>query len=158
MFLGLRAMLTTIVAQIVAAILLGIFLTLNPYALIVAALVGGGAAAQIANIFQLKKKIKDTVVEKLAAGFDTNRRELADSVREKVEEHLMVLRTNLDESLVGELSSVRGEVENIIKEQCEGKANAARKTEELSALQQANAVIDEKLDALMYEAGLGMPA
>ena len=158
MFFGFRAMLNTIIADIVVLVVVGLFgVALNPFVIAIAFLVGGGAAG-VMNIFQLKTTIRTTVGQKLAEGLDTRRRELCDGVRDKVQDRLLFLRTDLDESLAGEIASVRGEVEKIIEEQRQGSANATRKIEELKALQQANLTIEDKLDALMYEAGIGTTA
>lgn len=157
MFLGLKAMMNTIVLQIIGGILLAIFGMLNPVGIILVALgaIGGGAAM---NIFQLKKTIKTKVGEKLGDIFDSRRRELGDAVRSEIEKQLLGLRTSLDENLAGEIASVRGEVEKIIEERRQGEADATRKISDLRAQQQANAAIEEKLDTLLEEAGIGRAA
>ncbi len=152
--MGLRAMLNTIVAQVIAVVIASVFISTNPVALVIAFLAGGGVG-MFANLFQLKARIKNVVGEKIAEDFEKRRQELSEGVRGKVEEVLLGLQTNLDESLASELASVRGEVEKILEEQRLGKANAARKIEELEKLQRVNLVIEEKLEALLYEAGIG---
>jgi GTPase SAR1 family protein len=152
---GMRAVLNTIVAEVVAIIGVGFFVSLSPIGVILVALAALGVA-QIGNVIQIKGRIKTTTAEKLGESIQTHRRELAENIRLQVEKALLPLGTTLDEYLGGEIASVRGEVEKILEAQRKGKANAAQNIKELENLQRINFSIEEELEKLLYEAGIGV--
>lgn len=154
MFMGLRAMLTTIVAQVVVAVIASLFLGPGMIPVFIGLIAGGGAGF-MGNMLHLKERIKATVADKLAADFDSRKRELAEEVRAKVEEHLRGLQKTLDDALATEMASVRGDVEKILEEQRQGRANASQKIAELEKLNRHNTDIEERLEKLLFEAGIG---
>ena len=151
--MGLKAMVNTIVIQIIAGIVLGIFGLLNPLAIIgaaIASILAGG----FVNILSLKGAIKKNIGKKLCEELTERRRDLAKEVEKKVKEKLMELRNALDEGLAGEISSVKDEVEKILAERRQGKLDAQKEIKNLRGFENNNLDIDNQLDTLMYEAGL----
>lgn len=63
-------------------------------------------------------------------------------------------RDLLDGTLTGEISSIHGEVTSILSEHKKGEANADRAVVQLRKLERENLEIEQKLDELLFEAGL----
>ena len=56
--------------------------------------------------------------------------------------------------LAGEISSIRDEVEQIIDERKRGRLDAQKEIQKLRKLEEENIELDNKLNSLMFEAGL----
>ncbi|MDJ0899712.1 MAG: dynamin family protein [Xenococcus sp. MO_188.B8] len=153
MVMGLKAMANTIVIQIIAGIILGIFGLINPIAIISAA-IASIIAGNFLNILSLKGAIKKNIGNKLSEELTSRRRDLAKEVEKKVKDNLMELRNALDQGLAGEISSVKDEVEKILEERRKGKLDTKKEIQKLRRFEDSNLDIDNQLETLMYEAGL----
>ncbi|NJL53203.1 MAG: hypothetical protein HC930_15290 [Hydrococcus sp. SU_1_0] len=56
--------------------------------------------------------------------------------------------------MAAEISSIRDEVEQILKERKRGKLDAQKEIQKLKTIEEENEEIDNKLNTLMFEAGL----
>jgi predicted GTPase len=153
MVMGFQAMLKTVVLQVIAGIILGIFGLLNPIAIIAASLTAI-FAGNFWNLLSLKDGIKKNVSKKLCEELANRKKDLAMNVKIKVQEKLIDLKNALDEGLAGEISSIRDEVEQIIDERKRGRLDAQKEIQKLRKLEEENLEIDNKLNSLMFEAGL----
>src|ERR1700722_6955717 len=134
MVVGPKAMLNTIVLQVIAGVLLAVFGLLNPVAIIaaaIAAILGGN----FVNILQLRNAIKTTVGEAVATEMEKRRGELAKSVQDTVQKQLMELRDALDAGLGNEIDSLRAEVETMLEKHRAGQADAEREIEKIHRLE-----------------------
>lgn len=150
-FLGAKAMATTMALQFASGILLAVLGLLNPFALVaasVAAILAGGFLNMRALKNEIKKKVGDTLAESLLA----QREEISRGIEKKVAERLEELEQALDAGLGREISSVRDEVEQVLVAKQRGQADAEAEIQKLKALQEANLTIEEQIDALIHEA------
>ncbi len=150
-FLGAKAMATTMALQFAAGIVLGVLGLMNPFT-IVAATVAAILAGGFLNLKALKRGIKKKVGESLAANLVARREELSNGIEEKVAERLRELKQALDAGLGREIAGVRDEVEKVLTAKQRGQADAEVEIQKLKALQKANLEIEEQIDALMHEA------
>jgi GTPase SAR1 family protein len=153
MFMGLQAMLRTMLLQFVAGIILAIFGLLNPLA-IIAAVLSAIFAGGVWNILSLKSEIKKSVAKKLVEELSGRKRDLAMVVEANVKEELKKLKKALDDSLEAEISSIRDEVEKMLEDRKRGKLDAHRETKNLRELEGKNIAISNQLNDLMFEAGI----
>lgn len=153
MVMGFQAMLKTILLQLVAGVILGIFGFINPIALI-AASIAAILAGNIWNLLSLKGEIKKSVGKKLSEEIASRQYDLAMAVEIKVKEKLTEIKKAIDEGLSAEISSIRGEVEKILEERKLGKLDNQKKIQNLRKLEEENLEIDNQLNSLMFEAGL----
>lgn len=151
--LGPKAMLKTIICQVVAGVLLGILGLLNPVAILIAA-ISATVAGSFLNLLSLKNGIKKTVAEKLADSINERRSEFARKVESEVKTKLKELSSALDAGLAAEISRVKGEVEKVLRERKQGQLDATTEIKKLQRISDANSELEEKLDALLYEAGI----
>lgn len=152
-FLGAKAMLTTMAIQFAAGAALAVLGLVNPF-MLVAATVGGIAGGVFINMAALKREIKRKVGEAQAAEMVSRRHELSVGIEEKVMERVGEIKSALDAGLRAEIASVRGEVEAVLAARQEGQADADDKIRKLKEIEQANFVVEEKIEALMFEAGI----
>lgn len=152
-FLGIKGMLRTMMYQIIAGVILGVFNLLNPVAIIIA-MVAAIFVGGFHNIFSLKGSIKKTVGKNLSEEIAKKQRELSKNVENKVKEELNKIKTALDNGLAGEISSVRGEVEAILQERKKAKLNADSEIKKLDVIEKENVNLEEGIDKLMFEAGI----
>lgn len=153
MVMGFQAMFRTMLIQFVGGIILAIFNLLNPIAIIattITAILAGG----FLNILSLKGGIKKNVSKKLCEELASRKKDLALNVKTNVQEKLIDLKNALDEGLAGEISSIRDEVEQIIDERKRGRLDAQKEIQKLRKLEEENIELDNKLNSLMFEAGL----
>ena len=153
MVMGFKAMLTTLLFEIVAIIILSIFAVVNPF-VIIGAIIASILAGSITNILSLKGTIKKNVSKKLCEELASRKKDLAEKVRTSVQEKLTELKNALDEGLAGEISSIRDEVEQILEEHKRGKLDAQKEIQKLRNLEEENLELDNKLNTLMFEVGL----
>ena len=153
-FLGAKAMLTTMAIQFGAGIALFALGLVNPIALI-AATVGSIVAGGFLNMAALKRGIKKQVGEALSGEIISRRHEMSVAIEEKVTEGVGEIRTALDTGLRDKIAGVRGEVEAHLNTKQRGQADADAEVRKLKAMEAANLAVEERIDALMYEAGVG---
>lgn len=154
-FLGAKAMMTTIALQIGAGILLAIFGLLNPVVIIIAALAAVFSSFKI-NMSAIRRRIKEKVGATMASEILAQRDAIAATVEQKVAERIGQIRASLDQGLGGEIAGIRGEFEAILNAHRRGQADATAEIRKLKAIEQSNLAVEERIDALMYEAGLGV--
>lgn len=150
-FLGAKAMATTMALQFAAGILLAALGLVNPYTL-VAATVAGILGGSFLNLQALKRGIKKKVGESLSQNLVAQREELSRAIEEKVAERLGELEKALDSGLGREIAGVRHEVEKVLEAKQRGQADAEVEIQKLKTIQDANLAIEEQIDALMHEA------
>ncbi len=151
MVVGPKAMLNTIVLQVIAGILLGIFGLLNPAAIVIAA-VAAILGGNFMNVLQLRNAIREKVGEAMAGKMRTGRSEMAKSVEESIKKQMDKLRDALDAGLAKEINGLRAGVEKRLDEKNAGEANAGREIAKIRDLDARNRVVEEKLDQLFEEA------
>lgn len=152
-YLGIKAMLRTMMYQVVAGIILVGFNLFNPAAFIVAA-IGAIVAGSFHNMFSLKDGIKKTVGKKFSEEIGNKRKELSKNAENKVKEALTKIKVALDNGLAGEISAVRGEVETILEERREAQKNVEQEIKALDLLEKKNNTLEENIDRLIFEAGI----
>ena len=150
-FLGAKAMATTMVLQLASGFLLGALGLVNPFAL-VAATVATILAGGFLNLKALKRGIKKKVGESLSADLVAKREQLSKEIEGKVAERLSEVKRALDSGLGGEIASVRDEVEAVLAAKRRGQADAEVEIRTLEAIQETNLAVEEQIDALMHEA------
>jgi predicted GTPase len=151
MVVGPKAMLNTIVLEIVAGIVLAILGMLNPVAIIlavVASILGGS----FLNVLQLRKAIRTKVGEELAQKMEGNRSELAKDVAESIQKQMAKLRDALDAGLSKEIDGLRAGVETVLAEKRAGESGSEREIAKIRGLETRNKTVEEKLDHLFEEA------
>ena len=153
MVMGFQAMLKTMLLQFIGGIILAIFNLLNPVALI-ATTITAILAGTFVNMLSLKGGIKKNVSKKLREELATRKQDLAMTVERNVKDKLMELKNALDDGLAAEISSIQDEVKKILEERKQGKLNAQNEIQKLKKLRDENLELDEKLQSLMFEAGL----
>lgn len=153
MVMGVKALVNTLVGYIVAAVIVVVFNVVNPVA-IIAILASAIAGGQFANRLSLKRAIRTKVGEKFANEISANTKELCSKIEGEVKKELNKFNTSIANGLSGEISSVRDEVEEILEERKKSKTDTDREIKKLRTLESKNTTIEEKLDELLYEAGL----
>lgn len=153
MVMGFEAMFKTLLIQVIAGVILGIFGLLNPLA-IIATSIAAIFAGNFLNILSLKGGIKKNVSKKLCEEIASRKKDLAMVVKINIQEKLIELKNALDEGLAGEISSIRDEVEQILDERRQRKLDAQTEVQKLRKLEEENLELDNKLNSLMFEAGL----
>lgn len=151
--MGIKAMLNTLMLQLVTGFILGLLGFFNPITLVAASIsciIGGG----FFNLSLLKQGIKKEVGKKMAQEISNRNKELAMTVEKEVQKKLGQLKQALNDGLAGEISSVKDEAEKILNQRKQGKLNTQKEIEKLTQLQQKNLELDNKLDTLMCEAGI----
>lgn len=153
MALGTKAMLTTIACEIASGFILGILGLLNPISLIIA-LLGSILVGGFLGRGSIKSGIKTKIAKQISEDIETHRMEICRSVESKVKESLCELRDALDSGLAGEINGVRDEVLKVLNEKKSGRINLDSEITKLRSLESTNNAIEEKLDALLHEAGI----
>jgi|GEM_PF-4124721 len=151
---GARAAAGMIVIATVAMGILGFLALLNPVTLAfagVAALFGGKAFGKDSA----KGKIKEEIAKQFVDGIEAGRSDFTATIRKKVAAEVKKERDLIDSALTGETSSIHGEVGAILTERQKGEANADHAIQQLRKLEAQNLAIEEKVESLMIEAGLG---
>ena len=153
MTLGIKAMLNTIICEVVIGVIIGIVGIINPVTLIgglVMAVLGGN----FLNTLSIKKDIKTKVSKKLSEEIGKRRNKLSRKVESEIQSKLTVIRDAINDDLSAKLDSVRDEVETMIKQRKQGKLNAKREIDRLRKIEKQNTDIEDKLDSLLCEAEL----
>lgn len=153
LILGAKPVLTTIALQIGAGMVLGVLGLLNPVAIILAAVAAVLGGFHI-NMGALKRSIKDQVGKTLAGAIVSQRHEITLSVEQKVAERIGEIKNALDTGLRNEIAGIRGEIEAVLTAHRRGQSDADAEIRNLKAIEQTNLAIEERIDALMYEAGM----
>lgn len=99
--LGIKAMLTTLAAELSAGIVLGIISMFTPVGwvgLVIAAITGAFAGG-LKNIFDLKKQMKKKIAEKTVEELTKQKDKLGNDVESKVNSALSVIRKKLSDQL-----------------------------------------------------------
>jgi len=152
--LGPRALMTTVGIQAASNLALLALGMLNPVTFVVTS-VGAIVATLFLNHDSLKKGIKEKVAESVATELVKRRHEMATNIEDKIFERLTEVRNAIDAGLRGEIASVRGEVEAVLAAQQRGQADADAEIRKLQSLERANLAVEEEIESLMYEAGMG---
>ncbi len=153
--LGIKAMLHTLMYQLIGAVMISIFSILNPAAIVVV-IIAATAAGGIHTIFSLKTKIKNIIGEKFAEQIAKKQKELSRNVENKVKEELNKIKSALDNGLAGEINSVRGEVEKIIGQKNKDMTSAEQEINMLNMLEKENIAHEEDIAKLIFEAGISV--
>lgn len=149
-FMGIKAMVTSIVCQVVAGIVLVVLGMLNPFAIIVAA-VTAIVSGNWLNILSLKKGIKKKVADMIVDKIISRRGELGEQVEVAVSGKLQKIRQDVDGGLAASISGVRGEVEAALEQKRSGTVDAESAIEKLRSLERENLEVAECLELVLDE-------
>jgi hypothetical protein len=151
MVIGPKAMLNTIVLQVVAGVLLVVFGLFTPAGVIVA-IVASILGGNFLNVLQLRRAIRQKVGDAMAAAMADSRQEMAKGVQESIQKQMTTLRDALDAGLGQEINGLRAGVETVLEEKRKGEADSERAIAKIRNLEARNQVVEEKLDSLFEEA------
>ncbi|MGC4054461.1 MAG: dynamin family protein [Paludibaculum sp.] len=151
MVVGPKAMLNTVILQVVAGILLVVFGLFTP-AGIIAAVVASILGGNFINVLQLRKAIRKKVGDAMAEQIATSHQQLSKSVEDSIHQQLNKLRDALDNGLAKEINGLRTGVEKVLEEKRTGEADSEREIAKIRGLETRNRRLEEQFGRLLTEA------